>query len=399
VARYSGERRPRLLVLGAGPAQLGLLEAARARNLFVIAVDRDPGAPGFALADRRAIISTEDERGIERLAHAERIHGVIAPGIDWPVGIAARVAAKVRVPHPLEPPVAVLAVNKGRQRERLEQAGVAQPRWRLVSVPGGRVPLPCVVKAPDRQGQRGLSVVREAAELAPAIEAAVAASRNGGALVEELVEGPEVTVNAFSVDGEFVPLTVTDRLTAEPPAFGVALAHVWPSRADHGAAAEVARAAVSALGIENGPTYTQVRMASDGAKVMEVAARLGGGHDAELCEAAVGVDLNGLALDAALGQHVDAPRPAPQVGGATTAFLVPPPGELVDHLGVEEARNAEGVLSVRLYRRPGFRFAELRVGADRAGAVLAVGDSRDEAYERATAAAALIRFQTDAALV
>ena len=29
--------------------------------------------------------------------------------------------------------------------------------------------------------------------------------------MEELVEGPEVTVNAFSLRGEFYPLTVTDR--------------------------------------------------------------------------------------------------------------------------------------------------------------------------------------------
>ena len=53
----------------------------------------------------------------------------------------------------------------------------------------------------------------------------------------------------------------------------------------------------------------------------------------------------------------------------------------------------------RIYRRPGFRFGELRTGADRAGAVLAVGDSRAEAWDRARAAAALIRFHTDAALV
>ena len=57
----------RLLVLGAGPAQLGLLAAARARELHVIAVDREPSAPGFRYADRRAIVSTEDESGIERL--------------------------------------------------------------------------------------------------------------------------------------------------------------------------------------------------------------------------------------------------------------------------------------------------------------------------------------------
>lgn len=391
----SDSGRKRLLVLGAGPAQLGLLEAARRRDLYTIAVDRDPAAPGFALADRRAIISTEDERGIERLAGAERVDGVIAPGIDWPVGIAARVAARLGIPHPLEPAVAGLAVSKARQRERFQAAGVPQPRWRLVSQAEDGLALPCVVKAPDRQGQHGLSVARDERELGPAIERAIESSRTGSALVEELVDGPELTVNAFSLHGELHPLTVTDRITAEPPAFGVALAHVWPAEADADAAAAAARQAVEALGIQEGPTYTQVR----GGKVMEVAARLGGGHDAELCEVALGVDLNGLALAAALGEDTSPPDPRPRVGGASTAFLVPPPGELVGLEGVEDAQRVEGVVAVRVYRRPGFRFGELRVGADRAGAVQAVGENRADAYERARAAAALIRFQTDAALV
>jgi biotin carboxylase len=397
VASDSG--RKRLLVLGAGPAQLGLLEAARKRGLFTIVVDRDPAAAGFALADRRAIISNEDERRIERLAAAERIDGIISPGIDWPVGIAARIAAKRGIPHPLEPAVAGLAVSKARQRERFDAAGVPQPRWWLVSEPQPGLPIPCVVKAPDRQGQRGLSVVRDERELAPALETAITASRTASAVVEELVEGPELTVNAFSIDGELHPLTVTDRITAEPPAFGVALAHVWPAEADAGAAVEVVQRAVEALGIRNGPTYTQVRIAPEGPKVMELASRLGGGHDAELCAAALGVDLNALALAAALGEETAAPEARPRVGGACTVFLVPPPGELLALEGIEDAQRSEGVVAVRLYRRPGFRFGELRIGADRAGAVQAIGESRAEAYERAKAAAALIRFQTDAALV
>jgi biotin carboxylase len=397
VASDSG--RKRLLVLGAGPAQLGLLESARKRGLFTIVVDRDPAAAGFTLADRRAIMSNEDERGIDRLAAAERIDGVIAPGIDWPVGIAARVAAKRGIPHPLEPAAAVLAVSKARQRERFDAAGVPQPRWRIVSEAEAGLPLPCVVKAPDRQGQRGLSVVRDERELAAALETAIEASRTASAVVEELVDGPELTVNAFSIDGKLYPLTVTDRITAEPPAFGVALAHVWPSEENASAAVEVVRQAVEALGIRSGPTYTQVRIAPEGPKVMELAARLGGGHDAELCEAALGIDLNALALAAALGEETSPPEPRPRVGGACTVFLVPPPGELLRLDGIEEAQRSEGVAAVRVYRRPGFRFGELRIGADRAGAVQAVGESRAEAYERAKAAAALIRFQTDAALV
>ena len=387
----------RLLVLGAGPAQLGLLAAARERGLFVIALDRDPAAPGFRYADRRAIISTEDEHGIERLAAAEGVEGIIAPGIDWPVGIAARVAERLGLAHPIDAATAGLAVSKQKQRERLAEAGVPQPRWELVSHAEPGLSVPSVVKAPDRQGQKGLALVRSEDELPAAIERAISESRSGVAIVEELVDGPEVTVNAFSVRGEFHPLTVTDRLTAEPPAFGVALAHVWRSEAG-GEAAEVGRAAVEALGIQDGPTYTQLRIGPDGPQVIEVAARLGGGHDAELAQAALGVDLNGLALDAALGESIwsAALHAAPQVGGAVVRFLVPPEGVLHEVEGRDEASAVEGVQEVRIYREPGHVFGPFLRGADRAGAVLATGSSREEALERADEAARLIRFKVGA---
>jgi len=383
----------RLLVLGAGPAQLGLLAAARERDLFVIALDRDPAAPGFRYADRRAIISTEDEPRISRLAEAERIDGVIAPGIDWPVAIAARVAERQGLSHPISGTVASLATSKLKQRERLGEAGVPQPRWQIVTEPNETAEVPSVVKAPDRQGQKGLSLVREAGELRGALEHAIAESRSGVAIVEELVEGPEVTVNAFSVGGRFVRLTVTDRLTADPPAFGVALAHAWPSQAVGEEAARVAQAAAEALGITDGPTYTQLRIGPDGPQVIELAARLGGGHDAELVKAALGVDLNGLALAAALGDEMSPPVPEPQVDGAVVRFLVPPEGELSSVDGIEEARSQDGVLDVRVYREPGHVFGPFRRGADRGGAILAVGKSRNDALERADRAAALIRFE------
>lgn len=384
----------RLLVLGAGPAQLGLLEAARERDLWLAVVDRDPGAPGFRFADRRCILSTEDEPAIERLVGALRIDGLIAPGTDWPVGVAARIAERAGLPHPISPQTAVLATNKLRQRERLAEAGVPQPRSWVV---GGEDPPPAidgpvVVKAPDRQGQKGLTLVESPAALAEAIALARAEARSGLALVEELVDGPEVTVVGFSAGGVFTALTVTDRFVAEPPAFGVALAHVWPSHAA-GQSLDVAERAVAALGISDGPSYTQLRIGPGGPQVIEVAARLGGGHDAELVQAAVGVDLNGLAIDAALGEPLEPPRPQAQVGGAVTRFLVAPPGIL------ERVEVPDG-LQVRIYREPGHVFGPLRRGADRAGAVLATAESRAEAVARADAAAQRIRFVTaDAGLL
>ena len=254
------------------------------------------------------------------------------------------------------------------------------------------IPPPCVVKPPDRQGQRGLSVVLDRQELADAAERANAESRTGGWLVEELIDGPEITVNGFSVDGRFHALTITDRLVAEPPAFGVALAHAWPSEQDPGT---IAADAARALGIDNGPTYTQIRFGAGGPKVIEVAARLGGGHDAELCHAAIGVDLNGAAIAAALGEPVDenALIPRPRVAGACTRFLVAPRGVLDAVDGLAEAQAAPGVLDVRMYRQPGHRFGLLRTGPDRAGAIIATGATRDGALANADAAAERITFR------
>jgi len=403
-------RHARLLVLGAGPAQLGLLAAARKRGLYIVAVDANPEAPGFRYADRRAIVSTEDEHAVERLADAERVDGLIAPGIDWPVRIAARVAAKLGLPHPLTPEAATLATSKLRQRERFENDGVPQPEYRScrslgdVRAAAEELGYSCVVKAPDRQGQRGLSVVKARDGLERAFETALAGSRSGSVLVEQLVQGREVTVNAFLLGGRFHALTITDRHLADYPAFGVALAHSWPSAQPTpqiAKAIDAARRAASALDITDGPTYTQVIVSDEGAVVGELAARLGGGHDAELCRRALRVDLNQAAISAALGEKVPRNRLAPQtrVGGACVRFLVAPMGELRRVRGLDEAFKVDGVRGIRIYRRPGHVFGPLRTGADRAGAILAVGGSAEDALARADRARSLVRFETERARV
>jgi biotin carboxylase len=383
-----------LLVLGAGPAQLGLLESARAHRIWTAVADRDPGAPGFVHAGRRCIIATDDETSLERLAGALPLGGIISPGTDPPVAVAARIAEKLGLPHPISAATAVVATNKLRQREALAAAGVPQPRWEIASQDGPEPPFPAVVKAADRTARTGLSLVDRASRLPAAIEAARSASKSGAVLVEEYLDGPEVTVSGFSANGEFVPLAVTDRISAEAGAFGVPLAHVWPS-AHAEAAAEVARRAVEALGIVEGPSYTQLRISRGGPEVIQVAARLGGGHDAELVELVTGVDLNGLALAAALGRPLTAgevtPSRQPGLGGAATRFLIAPPGALES---VEVPQGLKGVVSTRVYHPAGHVFGSLRRAADRAGAVLAAGATRDEALARVEAAAERIRFVT-----
>ena len=395
----------RLLVLGAGPPQLGVLAAAWGRGLTVIAADRDPSAPGFRYADRRAIVSIEDEPAIDRLARAEQVDGLIAAGTDHAVGIAARVAQRLGVPHPLQPEAAALSVSKLRQRERLAAAGFAQPRSIACRTPAeaaaaaGELGFPLVVEAPNRLGERAVRLARTADELAAATAGALAESRGDYCLVEELPGLRAVTVTAFVLDGRLVPLTITDPVQAPPPAFGVPLAHLWPADLapdEAEAVCDTAAAAAAALGIEHGPVTAQLLLGPSGPLVAKVSARLGGGHDAELCRAALGIDESALAVAAALGEpvHEHQLEPTAVAGGACVHFLVAPRGVLTGVDGVESAFTVAGVRSIRVYRKPGHEFGELLRASDRAGAVLATGRTREDAEAAAAESARRIRFVT-----
>jgi len=359
-------------VLGGGPAQQPAIAAAHRLGVRTIVCDALPGRGDVA-------VSSEDTAAVTALmAEAD---GAIAPGTDWPVRVAAEACAAAGVHHPISVATAVLATDKLLQRARMAEAGVPQPAFSQDTAPA----YPCVVKPADRQGQRGISVVATPDALAPALELARAASRSGRATVEELIAGPEVTVNGFSVGGRFVSVAVTDR-EHFAGAFGVCHRHVLPARSGAAEASAAAAAAVAALGIADGPSYVQLVLGPHGPRVIEVAARLGGGFDSQLIRAALGVDLAEAAVLAALGRPVDPASLVPTTPdrAGVIEFLRAPPGPL---------GRVSGPSGVRFYDAPGHVYSQLRIGPDRAGHVLAVADDREAALALAAEAVAAVRFE------
>jgi S-sulfo-L-cysteine synthase (3-phospho-L-serine-dependent) len=365
--------RPTLVILGGGPAQQHAIDAAHALGVRTVVCDSEPG-----LGD--ATVSSEDAAGVLRVAAEAAADGLIAPGTDWPVCVAAEVAAKLGLPHPLTPAVARAATDKIAQRKAFMAAGVPQPDWSTEQPPG----YPCVVKAADRQGQRAMTVVHSPDGLAVAVERARAGSRSGRAILERFAEGREVTVNGFCCGGTHHIAGITDR-EHFPAAYGVARRHIYPA-ADPDGAAAAATAAVAALGIAAGPTYVQVVVTRHGPQVMEVAARLGGGHDSELIRLTTGVDLARSAVEAALGWPVAeaALQPHPKAAGAIE-FLQAPVGTLA---------LTDGPPGIRFYHAPGHVYGELAIATDRAGYVLCAAPTREEALQSVRRLVAKVRIDT-----
>jgi len=342
-----------------------------------------------SFTDVGGVVGDLEAQGIEPVA-------VATMGSDQAVLPTAQLAERLGLPG-LPTETARTVADKRRMRAAFEKRKVRCPKGRQANSyeeaeqAFHQLGAPVVVKPVDGSAQRGVTEVRAERELAPAVDRALAASRASAAVLEQYLDGPEFTVNGFLLDGEYFPMSVTQRLLHPPPPLGVCISHRYPSGlANEEPLYELAHKASRAVGLETGPSYVQIRMRDGQPWAIEVGARLGGGKDAELAKLVTGFDAIRANVLWALGElrrehleHGDAIAPVGQV-----RFVVVPPGRIV-RLDTTPALALDGVHEAGWYWREGMTLPPLTSGAERLGYLLltaADDDGLDALTERALAA-------------
>jgi len=399
---------PRAFVLtGGSRSQLGLLENARALGHEVCVVDGAETAPLLSEADHAIVRSFTDVDGViaDLDSYGIEAEAVATMGSDLAVLPTARLAKRLGLPG-LPVQTAETVADKRRMRAAFDAARVFSPGGREVGGPDDALAaartlgLPVVLKPVDGSGQRGVSEVRHEAEVAPAFERALAASRGGAVVLERYVEGDEVTVNGFLLEDEYLPMSVTQRLLYPPPPLGVCIAHRYPS----GLSAErerelfeVAHEASRAVGIETGPSYVQMRLENGRPWVIEVGARLGGGKDAELARLVTGFDAIRANVLWALGQltRSDLQTGAPVAPCGQVRFVVAAPGRIT-RLDASPALAIEGVHEAGFYWHEGMDLPPMTSGAERLGYLLLTAPDEAELDSRTEQALQALDVEIDA---
>lgn len=383
-----------LLVLGGTAQQLPVIEAAQRRGLRVVAIDPDPEAPGSAVVEKFVVSDLADVDACLAIAREARPIGVLTFAADYPVPMVARIAAELGLAGP-SPAAALAMTDKLIMRQRLSAAGLRTPRFAAVRCPGDLNAFggSAVVKATRSSGSRGVRLV-EGQDVAALIEEMSAESADGEVLVEEYIEGPEVSVEAITTDSRTTILSVTDKLTSGPPEL-VELGHAQPSELieQRPEIEALTRQAVRALGLTNGPSHTEIRIGSDGPVVIESAARFGGGFIAShLLRITAGIDAAHVAVTMALGEDVSIQQ---QGGpGAAVRFLTPEPGVVRSVTGLDEVRHRPEVVEAAVDVTVGDVVAPLRSARDRVGHVICCGRTAGDARLRVDEAANSIVIKT-----
>jgi biotin carboxylase len=398
-----------VLILGAGVLQAPLFDVSREMGLLTVAVDSRDDAPAFSLADFSYTHDLADFETCLRIAEHHNIAGVIGFAVEYPLPTLARLCKHLGIAGP-SPEAVRRATDKTAMRQAFAALGVPSPlsfsahtvgetvnHIKKLAETTGHVILKPAVGSGGR-GVTQLPVSSDATVIADAFERALSQSRSAEVLVEEYVSGPEFSVEAVTWNGHTHVVAVTDKETSGPPYF-VEIGHSQPSQASSevvSAVAEAAVAAVAALGIDWCGTHTEVRYSLSGPRVIETAARFGGGSiSSHLTPLSTGVSLVQAAIDLALGLPPDIR--VTKNRGSAIRFLRPNPGVVLQLRGIERACAFEGVVEVEVMVQKGDMVPELVDGTGRVGHVLAEGTDAATAIAAAEKAREIVTIKTEMA--
>ena len=201
-----------------------------------------------------------------------------------------------------------VSTNKFEMRKALNERGIPCPKFQCFSNPDftrNDFSFPVIVKPTDRSGSRGVTKVEDPANVNQAIEHAIRNSIEGQAIVEEFMEGKEVSVEMISYQGVHYPLTITDKHTTGEPHF-VEIGQHQPSNLEDKLKNNIYKhviEALNALSLKNGASHAEVFITNNyEVWIIEVPGRMGGDLiGSHLVELSTGYDFVKGVIYVALG--------------------------------------------------------------------------------------------------
>lgn len=306
--------KKKLAIIGASYLQLPLVMTAREMGLEVHCFAWEEGAVCRDEADFFYPISIVEKENILKICQEQKIDGVCTIASDVAAPTVAYVAEQMGlVGNSYES--AVNANNKFLMRNAFMKAGVPCPQYKMVTTTeeahNEKWNYPLIVKPTDRSGSLGVTKVLKEEELEPAVDKALSVSFKHQAMVEEFIEGREISVEFISYQGKHYPLQITDKVTTEAPHF-VELEHHQPSSLSKEmfqAIYQITENALNALGITNGASHSEYKITKEGRiAVMEIGGRMGGDFiGSDLVRLSTGYDFLRGVIEVALGEF-DKPK-------------------------------------------------------------------------------------------
>lgn len=298
----------KLAIIGASYLQEPLVRKAQEMGIYTICFAWADGAVCSSLCDKFYDISIVEKDKILAICRHEHIDGIATIASDVAAPTVAYVANEMGLIGN-EYEAAVRANNKFLMRNAFVKADVQCPKYKMVTtveeVEDEEWTYPLIVKPSDRSGSLGVTKVSSKDELLKAVEKAIDVSFKKQAMIEEFIEGKEISVEFISYQGIHYPLQITDKVTTGAPHF-VELEHHQPanlSGKEYERIYDITKKALNALGLTNGASHSEYKITDDGRIfIMEIGGRMGGDFiGSDLVRFSTGYDFLKGVIEVAMG--------------------------------------------------------------------------------------------------
>ena len=375
-----------ILVFGVGELQKSIINRAHLMGLYVVGID--PCEDVFAKDDCDAfeVVGGQDYEGTIAVAKKYGVSAIVTAATDKPLVMMARVAKTLNLPFYSED-TAVWSTDKYQMKQRFIEGGVPCAKGRLISCIEEAEDLnyPIIVKPRDNSGSRGVKICNTPTELKDSIDEALQYSHLDSVLVEEVIEGPEYSIESLHYDGKSEVIQFTEKKTTPFP-YNVELGHKQPANLSDDIKNQI-REIISKIGtalkFENCPSHTELKVNERGIFVIETSPRLGGDYiTSTLTPLSTGINMEDQLLHIALGEKVDTKTGRVNKASGVCFFDLPEGKVVKINPEIAKVGSWPGIYAFNPKLKEGDIVGKITSSLNRYGEFIVSGETRKEVEER-----------------
>lgn len=346
----------KLLILGANPETVSLVEKAKDMGIYTIVTDYDPNAFAKKYADKAENVNAIDVDGLVNLARREKIDGVVVGVAEALLPTYCELCKRLGFPAYSTADVFNVMIRKDYFKKKCIEYGV--PTIREYDPENiDNITYPVIVKPVDSCSSKGIRVCQNRKELETAIDYALEFSRVKKILIEEYMNGDEVISYYVMQDGNPIFVGMCDRYTHKEKKDLVQLpvSYIFPSKHINSYmkfSDKAVKNMIRGLGLKNGSIFFQCFVDSNGiVRMYEPGYRLNGAQEHLIVSRVSGIDAKEMYIQYALTGKVanvdleplSNPKPSEICCKLSPLVRV---GKIKKNIGIEKIRNYSDVVSV-----------------------------------------------------
>lgn len=395
-------KKIKLMILGAGIYQVPLIKTAKDMGYTTVVVSPKGDYPGIELADYFIDSDTKNKEYILKKSKELNISGIVTTGTDVAVPTIGYVVDNLNLLG-TKYKAACRSMDKTLMKKYFIQHNVNTAKFHIVTsleklkIKSFELGYPVIVKAVDTSGSRGITKVNNENELSNAYQYAKSVTNKSEIIVEEYLEGIEIGAQAIVVGKEVTNIFIhSDEVT--PPPISVPIGHAMPIELTIELEIEIKKLikkAIEALGIENTISNVDIMIVDNIPYILEIGARMGATCLAENISIYGGFNAYEVLIKLALGEEVFIDKNSTKQANAALLLQSNKSG-IIKKIDInKEIFNNPCLVNLSIDVKVGDRVNKFKVGPDRIGQIITIGDTQKEAIDLANFIKENINFEVE----